>query len=209
VSARFVVAGTDTDVGKTIFAAALVGTLDGAYWKPIQAGRDPETDAVTARRLSGLDQDRILPEAYVFSTAASPHRAAERDGITIDPSHLAIPAHDRPLVIEPAGGLLVPLTRKLLQIDVIAEWGAPVVVCARTGLGTINHSLLSLDALRRRRIPIHGIAFIGDANDDSENTICAFSGARRLGRLPHLDPLDRHSLRAAFLKGFHIEDFAS
>lgn len=207
MSACFVVAGTDTDVGKTVFAAALAAALDGAYWKPIQAGLDGETDAAVVRRLSGLPHDRILPEVYKFRTAASPHLAAEYDGVAIDPKLLKIPPHDRPLIIEPAGGLMVPLTRSFLQIDLIAKWRVPVVLCARTALGTINHSLLSLAALRARDVPIHGIAFIGPPNEDSERIIPSLSNVRRLGRLPIIEPLGKRSLTAAFAGNFHIEDF--
>lgn len=209
MTARFVIAGTDTDVGKTVFAAALAAALDGAYWKPVQAGLDGETDAQIVRRLSGLPPDRILPEVYALKTAASPHLAAERDDVTIDPQRLQVPPHDRPLIIEPAGGLMVPLTRSYLQIDLLAEWSAPVVLCARTAIGTINHSLLSIEALRIWNIPIHGIAFIGDANDDSERTIAALAHVRRLGRLPMVQPLDQHALAAAFAGGFRREDFAT
>lgn len=209
MSARFVVAGTDTDVGKTVFAATLAAALDGIYWKPIQSGLEGETDAEVVRRLSGLPPDRILPEVYAFRTPVSPHLAAERDDITIEPQRLKIPDHDRPLVIEPAGGLMVPLTRSYLQIDLIARWKVPVILCARTALGTINHSLLSLSALSARNIPVHGIAFIGDTNEDSERIIPSLSNVRRLGRLPIVDPLTPHALAAAFAGNFRIEDFAS
>ena len=118
----------------------------------MQAGLDEETDRETVLRLSGLPAERMLPEAYRLNTPASPHLAAEIDGVAIDPATLALPQRDRPLVIEGAGGLLVPLTRSVSYIDVFARWSAPVVLCARTTLGTINHSLLSIEALRARDI---------------------------------------------------------
>jgi dethiobiotin synthetase len=126
--------------------------------------------------------------------------------VTIDPARLVPPAAD-PLVIEGAGGVLVPVTRDLLYADLFARWGLPVVLVARTGLGTINHSLLSVEALRARDVPIHGIAFVGDANEDNEATICAIASVKRLGRLPKLDPLSSDSLAAAFAEHFRIEDF--
>jgi dethiobiotin synthetase len=205
-----VVSGTDTDVGKTVFAAALVAALDGCYWKPVQAGLDGETDAEIVQRLSGLPTGRVLPEVYRLRTAASPHLAAERDGIDIDFEGLAeapILTQDHAVIVEGAGGLLVPLTRSLLQIELFARWGAPVVLVASTRLGTINHSLLSVEALRHRRIPLLGIAFVGDENPDSERTIAGMGGVRHLGRLPHLDPLDGASLRAAFAANFRAADF--
>ncbi len=135
---RFVVTGTDTGVGKTVFSAALAAALGASYWKPVQSGLEAETDSETVRRLSGLSQDRILPEAYRLKLPASPHIAAAREGIGIEASRLAIPARPGPLVIEGAGGLLVPLAPDLLQIDLFASWGLPVILCALTSLGTIN-----------------------------------------------------------------------
>ena len=205
-----VVSGTDTDIGKTVFAAALVGALDGYYWKPVQAGLDANTDTDEVRRLSGLPADRVLPEVYRLRTPASPHLAAERDGIEIDVERLVqLPPFPgcQILVIEGAGGLLVPMTRRDLQIDLFGRWRAPVVLIAATKLGTINHTLLSVEALRSRGIPIVGVAFSGDANADSERAICDLGGVRRLGRLPKVDPLDAAALRHAFAANFRIEDF--
>jgi dethiobiotin synthetase len=209
MSARFVIAGTDTGVGKTVFAAALAGALDGTYWKPIQCGLEGGGDAAIVRNLGGLPPGRILPEAYVLKTPASPHRAAELDGMEIDIARLEPPKVSHPLVIEGAGGLMVPITRDLLQIDLFAGWQIPVILVARTGLGTINHSLLSIEALSSRAIPIHGIVFIGDENTDTQRTIVEIGQARNLGRLPHIPRLDRESLAATFAASFSIEDFKS
>jgi dethiobiotin synthetase len=204
---RFIVTGTDTGVGKTVFSAALTAALDGCYWKPIQAGL-PETDSAVVQRLSGLPRDRILPEAYRLRRPASPHIAAGAERIEIDTLKLRPPTLDRVLVVEGAGGLAVPINARALQIDVFANWFMPIILCARTSLGTINHSLLSLEALRRRAISIHGIAFIGEENPETERTIVEIGGVRRLGRLPWLDPLDAAGLQAAFAKAFRREDFA-
>ena len=205
-SLAHVVTGTDTDIGKTVFAAALVGALGGHYWKPVQAGLDGGSDAERVAALSGLAPARVLPEAYRLNTPCSPHRAAELDGVTIDPARLTPPAL-RPLVIEGAGGALVPVTPDLLFADLFARWQLPVVVVARTGLGTINHSLLTIEALRTRGVPITGIAFVGEAMEDSEATIARLGQVRRLGRLPRLDPLDRDTLAAAFAAHFDLDDF--
>lgn len=202
-----VVTGTDTDVGKTVFAAALAGAMGARYWKPVQAGLDDGSDAERVARLSGLSPDHVLPEAYCLTTPCSPHRAAEIDGVTIDLDRLA-PPPARPLVIEGAGGALVPVTRTCLYADIFARWGLPVVIVARTGLGTINHSLLTIEALRARNVPILGMAFSGDAAEDSEATIAAIGGVRRLGRLPRLDPLTPATLAEAFAAHFRLEDFA-
>lgn len=200
----FVVTGTDTDIGKTVFAAALTGALAAHYWKPVQSGLADGRDADTVARLSGAP---ILPEAYRLTEPLSPHRAAELDGVTIDRARLALPAQ-RPLVVEGAGGVLVPVTRTLSYGDVFAWWGLPVIVVARTGLGTINHTLLSIEALRARNIPVHGVAFVGHANEDNEATIAQIGKVRRLGRLPMLPVLDRDTLAAAFTAGFDRSAFA-
>lgn len=200
------VTGTDTDVGKTIFSAALCGALGATYWKAIQAGTLDHSDSDTVRALSGLPPQKILPEAYRLTTPCSPHRAAELDSVRIAVQQLRPPTAD-PLVIEGAGGLMVPLTGQTLLIDLIARWKMPVIVVARTLLGTINHSLLSLEALRTRSIPVLGIAFVGEPNPNSEGTICNFSGAKPLGRLPFVAPLDRAKLASAFASNFDLRDF--
>jgi dethiobiotin synthetase len=202
----FVVTGTDTGIGKTVFAAALAGALGAHYWKPVQAGLEDGADADHVARLSGLPADHVRPEAWRLSSPLSPHRAAEIDGVAIDPHTLELPPQ-RPLVIEGAGGVLVPLTRQVTYADVFARWGLPVVVVARTTLGTINHSLLTFEALRARGVTIHGVAFVGDANPDNEATIAAMGGIRRLGRLPLLAVLNRASLAAAFAASFSASDF--
>jgi len=201
-----IVTGTDTEIGKTVFSAALTGALGASYWKPVQAGTDEEGhgDAETVARLSGRP---VLPSAYRLKTPCSPHRAAEIDGVTIDRDRLALPQVDGPLVAEGAGGVLVPVTRQMLFADLFAHWGRPVVLVARTGLGTINHSLLSIEALRSRGVPILGVAFVGEAVEDSEATIAAIGGVKRLGRLPRLATLTRETLAQAFAANFDIGDF--
>jgi dethiobiotin synthetase len=204
---HIVVTGTDTGIGKTVFSAALAGALDAFYWKPIQSGLEDETDTEAVLRLSGLPSARVLPELYRLKTPASPHLAAEIDGITIDPAKLALPTASGTVVVEGAGGLMVPLTREMTYIDLMARWGAPIVLCARTTLGTINHTLLSVEALRHRGIPLLGVAFIGEENVDSERTITEMAHVKRLGRLPPLASLTRDTLQTAFAQHFHLDDF--
>lgn len=209
MSRRVIVAGTDTGVGKTVLAAALAAAIGAAYWKPVQAGLDGETDSDVVRRLGGLPPERVLPEAYRLRLPASPHIAAAAEGIEIDSESLRVPDMAVSLVIEGAGGLLVPLSPHLIQIDQFKSWDAPVIVCARTALGTINHTLLSLEALRARRIEVLGVAFIGDAADAAERTIADLGRVRRLGRLPTLVSLTPATLRAAFAAAFDIRDIAA
>jgi dethiobiotin synthetase len=205
--ARIVVTGTDTDIGKTVFAAALADALGAAYWKPVQAGLEDGGDGARVAALTSLPPEQILPEAYRLATPCSPHLAARIDGVAIDALALEPPAYDGAMIIEGAGGVFVPLDDTTLYADVFQRWGFPVVLVARTALGTINHSLLSIEALRARGVPILGIAFSGDAVEDSEATIARMGEVRRLGRLPLLPTLDRASLAAAFAAHFSLEDF--
>lgn len=207
MSPCFVVSGTDTGIGKTVFAAALAGALNGYYWKPVQSGLDEETDSELVVRLSGVARDRILPEAYRLSMPASPHLSARLDGIEIERDRLVVPKTDGPLVIEGAGGLLVPLSERLVFADIFAHWQIPVLLCARTSLGTINHTLLSLEAMRHRAIPVFGIVFIGDENPESQRIIVEMSGVRSLGRFPILPDVTPDEVRRAFRDSFDLTSF--
>ncbi|CCD92214.1 dethiobiotin synthetase [Bradyrhizobium sp. ORS 375] len=205
---RIVVTGTDTGIGKTVFAAGLTALLGACYWKPVQAGVADETDSRQVQRLADVADDRVIPERYRLAEPASPHLAARLEGISIDPLRLEPPElGDVPIVIEGAGGVMVPLNSDTLYLDVFARWRCSVVLCARTSLGTINHSLLSLAALRSRGIDVRGIAFIGEARPDSETTICRLGAVKHLGRLPWLTPLTASSLQAAVAAEFRPGDF--
>lgn len=209
MSQRIVVTGTGTGIGKTVFSAGLADLLGANYWKPIQAGLDGETDSQIVARLGGLSADRIVPELYRLRTPASPHYAAEIDGVRIDANSFDVPdPGERPLVIEGAGGLMVPLSGDTLYIDVFERWRLPVLLCASTALGTINHSLLSIEALRKRAIRILGIAFIGERNAETQTAIREMGRVRWLGRLPWLSPLTPDTLRTSFKASFRADDFS-
>lgn len=208
---KCIITGTDTGIGKTLFSAMLMLALsesgeDVSYWKPVQSGIE-EIDTKTVQTLTGLPKERFFPESYVLTEPLSPHRSAELDGIEIDLTKFKMPDFDGPLLIEGAGGLLVPLTREILLIDLFEQWHLPTILCARTELGTINHTLLSVEALKKRNIPIHGIAFIGEDNPDTIKTIAKFTGVKVLGRLPKLDSLSKNALKQAFKDNFNAEDF--
>ncbi|MDW4549094.1 dethiobiotin synthase [Defluviimonas sp. D31] len=196
-----IVAGTDTGIGKTLVAAGLTGALAARYWKPVQSGLEEETDSEVVARLTGAE---TLPEAYRLKLPASPHLSAEAERVAIDPARLALPEVAGPLVVEGAGGLMVPLNRQLLQIDQFADWAAPMVLCARTALGTINHTLLSLEAAKARGIEVLGVIFVGDAEPLVEATIRDFGGVRHLGRLPRLDPVTAETLRSGIGAGIDL-----
>jgi len=192
---RLVVCGTDTDVGKTVVSALLVEGLGARYWKPVQSGVEGGGDRDRVAALLDLPAERIVPEAYRLAAPVSPHWAAEREGVVIDPARLALPPGDGPLVVECAGGLLVPLRRDWLQIDQISRWGLAVVLVARSGLGTLNHTLLSLEALARRRIPVLGLVLNGEPHPDNPRTLAELGGVPVLAQLPPLTPLDRRALQ--------------
>lgn len=206
-----IITGTDTGIGKTVVSAMLTLALGASYWKPIQSGIEGGVDTRAVQKMTGLPAERFLPESYVLSEPLSPHRSAEIDKVQIDVDGLAIPKTDGPLIIEGAGGLMVPLSRENLLINLFKRWNektrVPVVLVAQTGLGTINHTLLSLEALWARNIPVHGIVFVGDKNEDNMRTIAEFSDVKVLGRLPILDSLDMKTLTTAFDDHFDIEDF--
>lgn len=203
MSNTLIVTGTDTDIGKTIFAAGLTQALGATYWKPVQAGLSGQTDSQVVAHLSGQP---ILPESYRLNLAASPHLAAEAEGIILDQNRLKLPDVTGPLVVEGAGGVMVPLNRNTLFLDLFADWKAPVILCARTKLGTINHTLLSLQALKNASCPVIGVAFIGAAEPTVEQTICDFGKTRHLGRLPMIDPLTPANLKTAFSNAFDLGD---
>ena len=195
-SNALVICGTDTDVGKTVVSALVVQGLGATYWKPVQSGLEGGGDSGRLQALLQLPAERLLPEAYRLQTPVSPHWAAELEGITIDPARLALPAVSGALVVETAGGLLVPLRRDWLQIDQLAAWGLPVLLVARSGLGTLNHTLLSVQALRQRSIPLLGLVLNGPLHPDNPATLAALAQAPVLAQLPPLEPLTASGLAA-------------
>ena len=191
---RLVICGTDTDVGKTIVSALFVQGLEATYWKPVQSGTEGGGDRQRVIDLLGLPEERCQPEAYAFQAPVSPHWAAEQEGRCIDPEQLQLPAIDQPLVVETAGGLMVPLTRHWLQIQQLQRWQLPVVLVARSELGTLNHTLLSLEALRSRHIPILGLVINGPSHADNPRTLNELGDVPLLCELPPLEQLNAAAL---------------
>ncbi len=179
---RIFVTGTDTGVGKSYVAALLSVGLAAAYWKPVQSGT--ERDAVWIRETTGLPSERLLPETYCLRDPLSPHEAARREGVRIEMDRLVLPVQER-LVVEGAGGVMVPLNDEHLMIDLIADFALPVLVVARSELGTINHTLLTLDQLRRRGCPVLGVVVNGPANPANCRAIADY------GQTPVLAAIDR------------------
>lgn len=193
-----IITGTDTDVGKTVVAAGILAITRGQYWKPIQAGTEGETDTQTAQRLSGLPPEHFVQETYILPEPLCPSIAARRAHLDIQV--IALPendSHKTPLIIEGAGGVCVPISDKMMMIDLFAVWGAPVILVARTALGTINHTLLSLEALRARNVPVLGIIFCGKNISQTIEEIQKFCHTPILGHVPIINPLTPQNLRSA------------
>ncbi|MGI9385766.1 MAG: dethiobiotin synthase [Methyloligellaceae bacterium] len=187
--------GTDTEVGKTIVSAWLMLHLGAAYWKPVQAGLEGETDADVVKRLAGADDDRIHASAYTLPEPLSPHEAARRAGVEIEMERFALPEVDGPLIVEGAGGLMVPLNATAVVIDLIAQLGLPAVLACRSTLGTINHTLLSIAALRRRGLALAGVVLNGPATPHNRAAIETYGQVRVLAEIPPLEPLTTEALR--------------
>lgn len=208
MSLRVVITGPGTGIGKTVFAAGLANLIGANYWKPIQAGREGENDSQIVARLGNLSPDRTVPELYRLQTPASPHCTVEIDEVGIEIDSLNVPdVGNRPLVIEDAGGLMAPVGNGKLYVNIIEQWRLPVILCMSTDPNTISHSLLSIEALRRRQISILGVAFIGESNAVTENAICEIGRVPWLGRLPWLSPLTSKTLQAAFKAAFPVQRF--
>jgi malonyl-CoA O-methyltransferase len=207
------VTGTDTGVGKTVVCAALMHRLrrHGAvrYWKPVQTGVEIDDDTATVRALGACAAAEIFDAGVRLPRPVSPHLAARLAGCPIDLAALVAQARaeddGRRWIVEGAGGPLVPLDHEYFMIDLMARLGAPILVVARTNLGTINHTLLTLDALRARRLPIAGVVMAGDPSPDNRAAIEAFGAVPVLGELPRLEPLTADALRAWVLRGLDPE----
>jgi dethiobiotin synthetase len=207
---RFFITGTDTGVGKTVVSALLCAALDAIYWKPIQTGTREGTDRATVMRLANLPRERTRPEVYRFSPPVSPHLAAQRAGKRIELQRIKVPdilAHDN-LIAEGAGGPLVPINQTLLTTHLIKHLALPVLLVARTSLGTINHTLLSVAALRAAKLDLRGVIMVGKPNRDNRNAIEHYGDIAVLGTLPFLAKINRAVLLNAFRKHFDAKAFA-
>lgn len=184
---QLIVAGIGTEIGKTLVAALLVEHLNADYWKPIQSGGLDDSDTDTVRRLITNQTSRFHPEAYRLTEPMSPHAAAAIDGVTIDLDQIVLPQTNNALVVELAGGLLVPLNDTTLTIDLVQRLNLPVVLVSKNYLGSINHTLLSVEACRSRQIPVLGIIFNGPTVPTTEEYILQYTGLPCLGRIPQLE----------------------
>jgi dethiobiotin synthetase len=180
---KLIVAGSGTGVGKTIVSAILTTCFQGDYWKPVQCGDEEDSDTVVMRKLIDTTKCHIHKPGYSFQAPLSPHSASKLENTEICMENLVLPLTLRPLIIEGVGGIFVPLSTKILSFDLFKTWNAPWVVVSRHYLGSINHTLLTLHALKQHNISIAGIVFNGLPNYDSESAILDFSQVPVLGRL--------------------------
>lgn len=199
----FFVVGTDTNVGKTVACAWLVGHLKGYYWKPIQTGlRTDSADKDTVRQFSNIPLQNIVPCTYSFQEPLSPHLAASLENVVVSLKDFVVPQVPGPLIIEGAGGVLVPINEQEMIIDLVKECGFPALVVGRSALGTINHTLLTLEALRARRVDIGGVILNGPLNPLNKASIETYGKVKVVAELPFLNPLSSEALFQIPLGGF-------
>lgn len=190
------ITGIGTGVGKTVTSAIVTEHLKADYWKPIQSGDLENSDTITVKQLVSNDKTYFHPEVYKLTQPLSPHLSARLDGIEIDINTIKIPETQNTLVIEGAGGLMVPLNQQFLIIDLIAQLQAEVILVSQHYLGSINHTLLSYELLKSKNIPVKGILFNGH-NPESEAYITQYTKLKHLGTIPVLNNLDKNSVKEA------------
>jgi dethiobiotin synthase len=200
----FFVTGTDTGVGKTVLSALLVAALDATYWKPVQTGATEGTDRESVRAWAEVPDARLPPESFRFDPPVSPHLAAREAGVQIALDSIKFPPApvDRPWIVEGAGGVMVPLNERELMLDLMRHLGLPVIVAARSSLGTINHTLLTLAASRSADLDIRGVVMIGAENIENRRAIEQYGNIRVIGHIPVLESIDRAALLDVFATEF-------
>jgi dethiobiotin synthetase len=191
------ITGIGTGIGKTVTAAILTEKLNADYWKPIQSGDLDDSDTLKVKALISNDKTVFHPETYRLTQPYSPHKSAAIDGIEIDINAFSVPETDNILIIEGAGGLMVPLNDNDLMIDLIKKLDAEVILVSQNYLGSINHTILSWKALQQEAIPIKGIIFNGEADAESERYILQYTGLHLLGRIPQLKQTNKQSVLEA------------
>jgi dethiobiotin synthetase len=205
----FFITGTDTNVGKTVLSALLCAALPGMYWKPVQTGATEGTDRRTVIDAAGMEEGDTFPESYIFDDPVSPHLAAQRAGREIALRNIVVPKRNsnRPLIVEGAGGVLVPVNREHLMTDLMRHVGLPAILAARSTLGTINHTLMSLRCLCSAGIDVRGVVLIGPTNVDNREAVERYGDVRVIGEIPVLPKIDKQSLLNVFARQFVQEAF--
>ncbi len=192
---KYFVTGIGTNIGKTLISAVLVEKLNADYWKPIQSGDLAQSDSKKIEELISNKKTVIHKEIYRLTNPLSPHLSAKLDGVLINLDKFQLPKIKNNLIIEGAGGLMVPLNDKDLIIDLIKKLRVEVILVSENYLGSINHTLLSLAILKQFQIPVKGIIFNGEENAETQNYILDYSGATFLGKIPRLEMVDSDTIR--------------
>lgn len=199
---RIFVTGTDTGVGKTLVCAALMSVFDNAfYWKPIQTGSEEGTDTEWIKRVTGLPNERFIPEAYCFKKPLSPHEAASLENATIDLHSIELPNVSGRLIVEGAGGVMVPINDRYFILDLIKHLGLPALVVSRSTLGTINHSLLTLMALRNAGIDIVGVIMNGPRNESNKKSIEYYGKTFVIAQIEPISVVNVENIKRAIISG--------
>ncbi len=188
---KYFITGIGTGIGKTLVSAILTEKLKADYWKPIQSGDLETSDSITINSLVSNSRTVIHPESYRLTQPLSPHLSARLDGIEIDLNQIHLPETNNNLIIEGAGGLMVPLNETELIVDLIKKLGVEVILVSQNYLGSINHTLLSVNLLRQYEIPVKGIIFNGTKNEETERYILQYTKIKKLGYIPGLDQIDK------------------
>jgi dethiobiotin synthetase len=207
VSSDLFITGTDTGVGKTLLSSVLVAALNRKYWKPVQTGACEGTDRETVSKWAEIPVEDTYQESYVFDPPVSPHLAAKQQGTTIHLQRIRRPASAEPIVIEGAGGVFVPVNDDAFMLDLMRHLAVPVVVAARTALGTINHTLLTVFAIRTASLALRGVVMIGKENIENRHSIERYGDVPVIGSIPWLDTIDRKTLRSVFEQRFDRNAF--
>jgi len=202
------VTGTDTGVGKTVLSALLVASLKRRYWKPIQTGAAEGTDRAAVVDWAGVSIEETHAEAFVFDAPVSPHLAAQLQGTRIDLAAIRRPEDSDAIVIEGAGGVLVPINEDSMMIDLIRCLHSEVVIAARTTLGTINHTLLTIEAARSSNLQLLGVVMVGKDNPENRKAIERYGQIPVVGAIPWLESINRASLIRVFDQHFDKTAFA-
>lgn len=188
---NYFITGIGTNVGKTIVAAVVVEALQADYWKPVQSGELNYTDAQRVKNLITNNKSRFFEEVYKFTQPLSPHVAAKIDGVEIDFDQFILPPTENHLVVEGAGGLMVPLNENYLILDLIEKLQLNVILVSKNYLGSINHTLMTAEILKMRQIPVKGLIFSGVENPESESYIAAYANLNILGRIEYEEVMSK------------------
>ena len=194
MSESYFITGIGTGIGKTISSAVLTEKLQADYWKPIQAGDLEQSDSLMVQRLLSNTISKIHPEQYRLNHPLSPHLSAKLDGVTIDLNSFNLPETNNKLVVEGAGGLMVPLNDQYLIVDLIKKLNLPVIIISQHYLGSINHTLLTINTLKQYQISIKGIIFNGETNEESEKYILNYTQIDNLGSIRALTMLNKEAI---------------